>query len=68
MWPYGPAYAAGVLTGISALLFGTTMFRKPTNWTGSGRRPHLAVVVAMCVLPVLLWVIIYLISGRVIWF
>ena len=68
MWSHGPAYAAGVLTGISALPFGTIMFRKPTTWTVSGPRPRPAVVVVMCVLPVLLWIIIYLMSGKVMWF
>lgn len=49
-------------------IFGTLMFRKQTNRTQSGGRPRLAVVVAMCALPVLVWIIISLISGRVIWF
>ena len=32
------------------------------------RRPRLSLVVAMCLLPVLLWIAIYLVSGKVVWF
>ena len=44
------------------------MFFKQIDQNQSSNPPRLAMIVAMFALSVLLWIIIDLISGRVIWF